>query len=157
MKKIISYLFVLILIFNCSEFYSQQKGQNLLKQNLQEKQKAIKQVPSAAEKIEIISKLFAEREIDQLSGYFAKQVYVSLKTGERGFYSNNQTYYVIQNFMKIYEPLNFQVTSKLTDATSTHFTGKLICHRKGIIESFQVYFELSWNGTSWEISQITIN
>lgn len=157
MKRIILVMLVIGFLPISEGLYSQRKHQNQLMPKSQEKHKDIKNLPDANFLIENISINIAEGNIDQLSNYFSKQVYVSLKTGERGFYSNNQSYYVVQNFMRIYEPLSFQLTSKLTESVSPYLAGKLICRHKGSIETCQVYISLSWNGVNWEISQITIN
>jgi len=94
---------------------------------------------------------------NNISRYFAPQVYVSLRSGERGYYSSNQAYYLLDNFFKIYSPINFQTTSRMMEGSMPYLSGRLFCRFKGSMETYQVYLNLNWNGFRWEITQLSIN
>lgn len=147
---------VLLQIFLGSLFlYGQQTRSIVPKQNLREKEHRTQILPEA-EFNNIIDGLNSGNT-NQLSRYFSQQIYLSLRTGERGYYSSNQAYYLIDNFFNIYQPISFQTTSRMFESSIPYLAGKLFCRFKGSIEVFQLYLSLSWNGNRWEITQISIN
>jgi hypothetical protein len=95
--------------------------------------------------------------VSVFANYFSKQIYISLNSGERGYYSSNQAFYVLQNYFNIYKPIGFKVSTRLINSLTPYCAGKLIYSFKGIKESAQVYIGLSWTNDTWEISQITFN
>lgn len=113
--------------------------------------------PSPEFEIENIIAGLNDGSVSNVSRYFSNQVYLSLKTGERGYYSNNQAYYLLDKFFKIYEPISFQTTAKMIESANPYLAGKLFCRFKGSIDTFQFYMSLNWNGFRWEITQISIN
>lgn len=134
----------------------QTKRSVIPRQNFQERTEQ-RNFPSPVTEFENIISGLNDGNVTQISRYFASQVYLSLKSGERGYYSSNQTYYLIDNFFKLYEPVSFQVISKMTESSTPYLSGKLFNRFKGSIEVFQVYLNLAWNGYRWEITQISIN
>lgn len=134
----------------------QTKRSVIPRQNFQERTEQ-RNFPSPVTEFENIISGLNDGNVTQISRYFASQVYLSLKSGERGYYSSNQTYYLIDNFFKLYEPVSFQSISKMTESSTPYLSGKLFSRFKGSIEVFQVYLNLAWNGYRWEITQISIN
>ncbi|MCX8056490.1 MAG: DUF4783 domain-containing protein [Ignavibacteria bacterium] len=114
-------------------------------------------LPIPSSEFESITAGLTDGKVNQISRFFSSQVYLSLRSGERGYYSSNQAYYLIDNFFKIYEPINFQATSKMMESSTPYLAGKLYCRFKGSIEIFNLYLSLNWNGYSWEITQLSIN
>ncbi len=147
---------ILIQIFLGSLSLSGQTTRSFVpKQNLKEKEQKT-QIRPETEFENIINGL-TNGNTNQISRYFSQQVYLSLRSGERGYYSSNQAYYLIDNFFNIYQPISFQITSRMFESSIPYLAGKLYCRFKGSIEVFQLYLSLSWNGNRWEITQISIN
>ncbi len=145
---------VQIILIN-SFLFTQTKRSLIPRQNLQEKEYRTQNLPET--EFENIIDGFNNGTVNQISRYFSGKVYLSLRTGERGYYSSNQAYYLIENFFRIYQPVNFQVTSRMIESSSPYLAGKLYCRFKSSIEIFQIYLNLFWNGSRWEVTQISIN
>lgn len=132
-----------------------------LAQNLREIPKSklhdrIIQAP-AAPVFEKIIEGIETANVSAFAHYFGKQVYISLNSGERGYYSSNQAYYVLQNYLNIYRPVNFKISTRLLNSTTPYCAGRLVYNFKGVRESVQVYISLTLTENNWEITQITFN
>ncbi|MCR4416522.1 MAG: DUF4783 domain-containing protein [Ignavibacteria bacterium] len=134
-----------------------QKRSKIIKQFSQENQKIEKSFPLPETEFENIINGLSSGDINKISRHFAPQIYLSLRSGERGYHSSNQAYYLIDNFFRIYSPINFQIISRMMEGSMPYLSGKLFCRFKGSIETYQVYLNLNWNGSKWEITQISIN
>lgn len=99
----------------------------------------------------------ANGEVSEFSDYFSSQVYLSLNSGEKGYYSKNQVFYSLQSYFHIYKPNNFKVTSKLMNSSNPYFAGKFMFNQRGKKGTVQVYIGLSLVDNRWEITQITFN
>lgn len=93
-------------------------------------------------------------DIDRFAGYFAQQVYVSIRGGESGYFSNNQTYYIIKNFLTARKPLGFSFTTYGSADEIPFATGRALFRMKGNRESVQVYVALSKSNSKWVIDKI---
>jgi len=152
-------IFLLVIILVLASLISDLKGQkrSTTRQFSQENPKIEKSYPLPETELENIINGLSDGDISNISRYFAQQVYLSLKSGERGYYSKNQAYYLIDNFFRVYSPINFQTTSRMMEGSMPYLSGKLFCRFRGSIETYQVYLNLYWNGFRWEITQISIN
>lgn len=115
-------------------------------------------------KINDVSKIFIHFEdglnnnaIDKFSSYFAEKSFISLKNGNSGYYSANQSYYVIKDFLSIYKPISFKLTNIVTDSTNPFASGVLKFNNNGIKGTAIVFISLQLIRNQWKISQITIN
>jgi len=154
MKKSATYFLILITATLFS--YGELVGQNVSPRY----QKIIpdkSQQPNPAPVFENIISGIEAGSVSTIANYFGKQIYISLNSGERGYYSSNQAYYVLQNYFSIYRPIDFRVSTRLTNSLTPYCAGKLIYSFKGVKETVQVYIGLSWTNDNWEINQITIN
>ncbi len=95
--------------------------------------------------------------VDKFSKYFAGKNYISLTSGSNGYYSANQSYYVIKDFLSIYQPISFKMTNSVTDTTNPFASGTLRYNNKGIRGTATVFISLQYIDKQWRISQITIN
>lgn len=156
LKKIIVSISVILLIAFVSIVFSQ--GRNKFPQlRLQPDVKIQKQIPPPENEFENIIDALNSKNISALAQYFSSQVYLSLRTGEKGYYSNNQSFYLLDKFFSIYNPMGFQTTNRVMTGFYPYLSGKLFCKIRGIVEAYQTYISLNWNGSRWEITQITIN
>ncbi len=93
-------------------------------------------------------------DIDRFADYFAKQVYVSIRGGESGYFSSSQAYYVIKNFLTARKPLGFSFTTYGFADEIPFATGRALFRIKGNRESVQVYAALSKSNGKWVIDKI---
>ncbi len=155
-KKIIFNVNIILLIALISTVFSQ--GRNKFPQSrLQPDVKIQKQIPPPENEFENIINALDSKNISALSQYFSNQVYLSLKTGEKGYYSNNQSFYLLDKFFSIYNPIGFQTINRVISGFYPYLSGKLFCKIRGTVEAYQTYISLNWTGSRWEITQITIN
>ena len=97
------------------------------------------------------------RAVDKFSKYFSGKNYISLTGGASGYYSANQSYYVIKDFLSIYQPISFKLTNTVIDTENPFASGILKYNNKGIRGTATVFISLQYADDQWRISQITIN
>ncbi len=95
--------------------------------------------------------------IDKFSNYFANRNYLSLTNGVAGYYSANQSYYVIKDFLSVTQPLNFKLTNIVTETSAPFAAGSLRYISNGIRGTATVFISLQFIENQWRISQITVN
>ncbi len=115
-------------------------------------------------KIADVNKIFIHIEdglnnnaVDKFAGYFSEKNFISLKNGNSGYFSANQSYYVIKDFLSIYKPISFKLTNIVTDSTNPFASGILRYNNNGIRGASVVFISLQLINNQWRISQITIN
>jgi hypothetical protein len=104
-----------------------------------------------------IESAIAQSDVNLLSPYLASQTYLSLSNGIRGYYSSNQTYYVLEDFFRIYNVTSFHFDNLNLDENIPYATGIYNYEFKGKRNTSQVYVSLKKTGNSLKITQITIN
>jgi hypothetical protein len=95
--------------------------------------------------------------VDKFSNYFSAKNYFSFNDGTTGYYSANQSYYVIKDFLSIYQPISFKLTNIVTETATPFASGSLRYNNKGIRGNAMVFVSLQLTDNKWRISQITIN
>lgn len=95
--------------------------------------------------------------VDKFSNFFSGKNFLSLSNGNNGYYSANQSYYVIKDFFSVYQPVSFKLTNTVTETTSPFASGTLRYNNKGIRGTAMVFISLQYSDNQWRISQITIN
>jgi len=95
--------------------------------------------------------------VDKFSKYFSGKNYLSLTNGSNGYYSANQSYYVIKDFLSIYQPISFKLNNTVIDTNNPFASGTLKYNNKGIRGTATVFISLQFLDSQWRISQITIN
>lgn len=114
---------------------------------------------SKDEKLEVvfseIEKGFSGGNVSTFSQYLSSQNYLSLSNGVRGYYSANQSFYILQEYFKLHRPISFRFSSK-SEGKNPYATGFLTYELRGRRENAQVFIALESSGGSWKISQITI-
>ena len=98
-----------------------------------------------------------DAKVDRISKYFGQQTYFSFSNGINGYYSNNQAFYVLEDFFKLYKVTSFKFDYIKTDKNNSHATGKYNYDNKGQRSTAQVYISLKKVGSNWIITQFTIN
>lgn len=109
-----------------------------------------------------VDKLFAQIEqgiakgdISLFAEFFSNRTYLSLSSGQNGYYSANQAYYIIQEYFKIHQPVLFRYTAKNIERLP-YATGVFQYEAAGRKKTAQVFISLKRQGDNYQISQFTI-
>ncbi|KAF0151055.1 MAG: hypothetical protein FD143_2288 [Ignavibacteria bacterium] len=95
--------------------------------------------------------------VDKFSNYFSQRNYLSFTNGAAGYYSANQSYYVIKDFLSVNRPISFKITNMVTETATPFAAGTLKYISNGIRTAATVFISLQMIDNQWRISQITIN
>lgn len=98
----------------------------------------------------------AEGSVAAFSRYVGPQIYMSLRGAESGYYSANQAFYILQNYLGSRRPQSFRFTTYGTSEIAPYATGPGRFDARGSVESVQVYIALTKIKDRWVISQINI-
>jgi hypothetical protein len=104
-----------------------------------------------------IEKGLSSGNVSVISRYFSPQTYFSLSNGVSGYYSSNQSFYILEDFFSIYKVSSFRFLNIQADKNNPYATGVYTFESKGQKGTSQVYVSLKNIGGSWKITQITIN
>ncbi len=95
--------------------------------------------------------------VKEFSDYLYSETYISLETGVASYFSANQSFYILKEYLTHYKPINFRLI-KISSSNETHFAiGKLVYSKNGIKGESQVFVSLKLENEKWKIYQITIN
>jgi hypothetical protein len=138
--RIVLFISSLLLIYNFTEIKAQEsQGKDALKVFLR------------------IEEGIAGASVDKFLKYFGDKNYLSLSNGVAGYYSANQSYYVIKDFLSICRPASFKLTNIVTETPNPFASGILKYSSKGVRGNSIVFISLHFIDGGWKISQITIN
>lgn len=104
-----------------------------------------------------IESAFTEINIETLVSYFSVQTYLNLPNGTNGYYSSNQAYFVLEDFLKNYRITSFKFSERDTSDINPFATGVFRYNLKGKRDSTHIYVQLRKVSKNWNITQITIN
>jgi hypothetical protein len=146
MKK--SLILIIILIVSQVLFaQDNQLRQNLNSNSLNSKAQVL---------LDDIEKGISDTKTSDFSPYLASQVYLSFMNGVSGYYSSNQAYYVIENFLKEYQVISFRFNKFKLKTTAPFAIGTYYYEHKGKRAEAKVYVTLKFTSKSWQITQISI-
>ena len=95
--------------------------------------------------------------ISSFSYLFSPQIYLNLSNGVSAYYSSNQAYYVMQEFLNTHQAISLNINDIQEDEENVYATGTYSFLVKGKRESSQIYLSLKHGSKKWQITQITIN
>jgi hypothetical protein len=95
-------------------------------------------------------------DVSAFSAYLAPQVYLNLRGAESGYFSANQAYYVLQDYLGARRVRAFQFTTYGDSDSSPYATGPGRIESRGNTDQVQVYVSLSKSGSRWVLGQINI-
>lgn len=95
-------------------------------------------------------------DVSFFSGYFGKQVYLNLKSGESGMFSANQAYYILQNYLSNRKIVSFSFTSFGYAEKIPFAVGNLVFKYKGTHIFTNVYISLTSIDGEWVIDKINL-
>lgn len=114
------------------------------------------QTEAEAEKIlREIEHGIANGNVEVIEKYLSEQSFISLRNGISGFYSANQSYYMLQDFFNLHKPQSFVSKSRVT-SKSPYSTGEFVYYYRLKRERAQVYLSLIPYRGGWRLSQLSI-
>ena len=147
MKKII--ILSLILILGQQIFAQEYPIKNDLQPNSQN--------TMAYEILEEIEMGISKTKLSTISQHLSSQIYLSFLNGVSGYYSANQAYYVLENFINEYKVISFKFDSFNFNTITPFAKGTYYYEHKGNRSEAKVYLTMKLTSKSWEITQISIN
>ena len=96
-------------------------------------------------------------KIASISSLFSSQIYLNLPNGVSGYYSSNQAYYVVQEFLQTHQVISLNINDVQEDEENVYATGVYRYLVKGKRDSSQIYISMKRSSNKWKITQITIN
>lgn len=114
------------------------------------------QTEAEAEKIlKEIESGIATGNVELIEKYLSEQSFISLRNGISGFYSANQSYYMLQDFFTLHKPQSFVSKYRVT-TKSPYSTGEFVFYYRLKRERAQVYLSLIPYRGGWRLSQLSI-
>ncbi len=104
-----------------------------------------------------IQDAIVNKDISTLVDHLSSQTYFNLPNGISGYYSSNQAYFVLEDFLKTYRVTSFNFAEINTKNNTPFATGTYDYDFKGNRNSAHIYLQLRNTGKNWRITQITIN
>jgi len=98
----------------------------------------------------------AAGRVGMFSQHIGQQVFMNLRGGESGYYSANQAYYVLENYLKTRRLANLNFSTIGESEANPYATGSAGFSFRGTGEFAQVYVSLVRSGDRWVITQINI-
>ena len=147
MKK---YIYIILLLLSFNVTFSQTS-------NLTRKTETNKDAQQEELIFKEIESGIKDGNVERISKYFSQQTYFSFSNGINGYYSSNQAFYVVEDFLKLYRVTSFKLDNIKSDANHSYATGKYNYDNKGQRSTAQVYISIKKIGHNWIITQFTIN
>ena len=120
---------------------------NAQEKTLTEEEKLFKQVEEG----------IANSSVDKFSSFFVNKIYISLATATPYNYSPSQAYYVMKNFLSVYNPIGFKFDFISRETQNPFAWGELKYIKSGMKGKAKVFVTLKNEKNQWKISHITIN
>jgi hypothetical protein len=111
----------------------------------------------AYEILEEIEMGISKTKLSTISQHLSSQIYLSFLNGVSGYYSANQAYYVLENFINEYKVISFKFDSFNFNTITPFAKGTYYYEHKGNRSEAKVYLTMKLTSKSWEITQISIN
>jgi Domain of unknown function (DUF4783) len=111
---------------------------------------------SAEQVLELVQSSIVNKNLKALSPFFASKVYISLLSGKEGYYSAEQSFYILKDFFLNYAPVSFTFSNSNAASSNPYGVGTLRYVTRGKHGKAQLFVSLSKARNDWRISQITI-
>ena len=153
-RKLIFYV-ILLMSFADIQFISAQQAKHLPSLKYPESSQELE-----AEKINAIfhdvENALSPNDIDLLTQHIFKQVKLTLRDAENGYFSENQAIYIIKNYFATHKVVNFKFTLSRISGEPPFATGGGYWNIKGKQEKFQVYITVTERDKRWVLAQFII-
>ncbi|HRP93267.1 MAG TPA: DUF4783 domain-containing protein [Ignavibacteriaceae bacterium] len=144
------YIYIILFLLSFTVSFAQDS-------NLTKKSESNKNISQDEPIFKEIESGIRETNVRTISKYFGQQTYFSFSSGINGYYSNNQAFYVLEDFFKLYKVISFKFDYIKTDKNNGHATGNYNYDNRGQRSTSQVYISIKKIGSNWIITQFTIN
>jgi len=94
--------------------------------------------------------------VQVFSGHLARQIYITLRGKEGGYFSANQAFYILQEYFSSRHAVNFRFTTVNADIANPYATGGGTFFVKGNPEILQLYVALARADGRWVIAQFNV-
>ena len=122
----------------------------------QPQQKPLSQSTSPSSVFQDIQRGVTASDVNLFSKHFAKQVYVDLPGDEGGYFSENQLFYILQNFFASRLTRQFKFSTIDETDTGPYATGSGNFMYRGHRDILQIYVALSRLDDRWVITQFNV-
>ena len=95
--------------------------------------------------------------IKEFSNNLMSETYISLENGVSSYFSANQSFYILKDFLQNYKPISFRFINTNAGNEKPFAIGELTYSKNGIRGKSQVFIALKLEDNNWKISQIIIN
>lgn len=99
---------------------------------------------------------FETGNISSFSSRFAQQLRIDLKGEGSGYYSANQAFYILENYLKTRRLISFEFTNVGENDDVPFASGVVVFSQQGAKEVSHLYVLLMPSGKSWVIAEITV-
>jgi len=130
--------------------------QNLLHNN-KSRDSIANQDPQIKQILDKIKTSISSGNIESVSSYLSPQTYLNLSNGISGYYSANQAYYVLEDFLKTSKAISFDFNEISLSGSNPFTTGIYNYEKEGKRGTAHIYIQLRKSKKNWTITQITIN
>jgi hypothetical protein len=103
-----------------------------------------------------VENALSSNDVDLLTQHIFKQVKLTLRDAENGYFSENQAIYIIKNYFTTHKVINFKFTLSRISAEPPFATGGGYWNMKGKQEKFQVYITVTERDKRWVLAQFII-
>ena len=103
-----------------------------------------------------IAEAIAAGDSRSISAQLNMKVFLTLFTGESGYYSAEQTTYILRNFFQTHSAASFSFHNTNVTGESAFGVGTFAFTKRGQRGSAQVFISLAAGKQSWRITQITV-
>ena len=94
--------------------------------------------------------------VQQYETEFAAVVSITIGSGERGYFSNNQAASIVSGYFSERRSISFEFSRIHEKGAAPYATGRFVYVQKGNQESVQVYVSLKRQDSRWVIGQFNI-
>jgi hypothetical protein len=94
--------------------------------------------------------------LKSISGRLGKQVFLSLKGGESGYFSANQAHYVLQDYFSARRVVSLHFGAVVEREGSPYSTGGGTIKNKGAIQPLQLFVAFARLDGRWVITQLNV-
>ena len=154
MKALTSIVVVLIFIIDVQQLVGQKNRLNSSQENIKQNQeRQAEKINSIFHNIEIG---LATNNIELLSKHISKQLRISLRGSETGYFSENQAMNIIESYFNNRRIIDFNFANIKSSDEGPYATGEGHWNTRGKQEKFLVYVIIAERDNRWVITQLKI-
>ncbi len=95
--------------------------------------------------------------VTYISPFFQNEVYLSINTSEKGYYSREQTVYIVESFLNASPVSSFKWKNSSVADNYAFAIGKYKYKKSGFINTYTVSISLKYTDDLWLIDQVIVN